>query len=104
MQLSDIRKLNLSFEDKKICDAELRISTQNTISMIYPSGKACTNPSSIKVSLIGFFSDSEEDDTEDTYRPDKKTVFEYHKLASAYRSSEYTGDDEENNEAEQEGE
>lgn len=64
MQLSDIRKLNLSFEDKKICDAELRISTQNTVSITYPSGKACTNPSSIKVSLIGFFSDSEEDDTE----------------------------------------
>lgn len=64
MELSDIRKLNLMFNDKKICDAELQISTQNIIDISYPNGKVCTNPSNIKVSLIGIFADSEEDEVE----------------------------------------
>ena len=64
MELSDIRKLNLMFNNKKICDAELQISTQNIIDISYPNGKVCTNPSNIKVSLIGIFANSEEDEVE----------------------------------------
>lgn len=57
MNLCDIKRKNLSINDEKIIDLQLKILSDTKLNISYPSGITSLNPSSIKVSLIGFTED-----------------------------------------------